>query len=103
MHLNIVVGQSLLSGQSCQSRPPSQYDGNTERYQCILGGILNTQPTELDVVMQVEAIYHGMVDGDKPYKTGYSVKDTSQAALLACHASQLSVSAVEDDRATEWQ
>jgi len=43
------------------------------------------------------------IDGDKPGKTSHAVKDAPHAALLARHAGQLSVGAVEDVGQTEHE
>ena len=54
-------------------------------------------------MVQIETIDHRVVDGDEPREACCSVEDTSQATLLARHASQLSIRAVEDVSQTQQQ
>ena len=57
VNLNVIVSQTLLSTRSHDTANKTQSISYTCSYQHILWGVVNTQPLELQVVMQIEAIH----------------------------------------------
>ena len=51
---------------------------------------------EFDVVVQIEAPDHCVIDGHEPCEACRTVEDASQRTLLASHTGQLAVGTVED-------
>ena len=101
--LDIVVGKSLLTSQSCHTRDDAEDiddDGGNDDVLLCIG---NTQPREFQVVMDIETVHQSMIDGDKPCEACHTVEDTTQTTLLTRHTSQLSVCAVEDVSKTKHQ
>ena len=96
MHLNVVVGQTLLASQSGNTRDDAQNVDDDGGNDGVLLRIVDAQERKFDVVVQVETIHQGMVDGNEPGKACHTVEDASHAALLTRHSCQLAVSTVED-------
>ena len=96
VHLDVIVGQTLLSLQSPETRDGSQHKDHARSNECVLLVVLDTQPLELQVMMHIETVHQCEIDGEEPGKTCQSVEDTSQTALLTRHTGQLTISTVKD-------
>ena len=96
MYLDVVVGQALLSGQSGNTRDNAQDIDNDGGDDGILLRVINAQECELDVVVHVETVHQGMVDGNEPGKACHTVEDAPHTALLTRHTCQLTVGTVEN-------
>ena len=103
MHLDVVVGKSLLAAHSYEARIECQTDNHDGCYDGVLFRVGYSKPSKLQRMVVVEAHHQEDIDGHKPHKTRHSIEDSAQAALLARHASQLTVGAVEDICLAEQQ
>ena len=95
VHLDVVVGQSLLASKSGKTRCNTQRIDHGRGNEGVLRRVGYAEPLELEVVVQVEAVDQQMVDGDEPRETSHAVEYAAQPALLARQAGQLAVGAVE--------
>ena len=97
VHLDVVVGRALLAGETDDARDGGKdegYAGGDERGRF---AVSDSQPAELEVVVGIEAINEGGIDGDIPSVACGAVEDTAKFAFLARHACQLTIGAVQED------
>ena len=95
MNLDVIVGKALLAGQSVKSRSKAQTHHHCGGDIDICGGVADAKQTKLDAVMVVETIGQPEINGDIPHESCYTVKDSSQTALLSCQTGQLTVHTVK--------
>lgn len=96
MYLDVVVGHALLRSHADEARIERQGGDNGCGNQGVLLRVWNTQPSELQRVVLIEAEHEKDIDGDEPSEACHAIKDTTEAALLASQASQLTIRAIED-------
>ena len=103
VYLDVVVGQSLLGSHACEARIEGQCCDDGCGNEGVLLRIGDTQPSELQRMVLVEAEHQKDVDGNEPCEARHAVQDASQTALFACQSGQLSVCTVKQIRHAEQQ
>ena len=96
VHLDVVVGQTRLTGHAHKTADAGQHHHQRGGNGGVGGRVADAQPAELYRVVVVETHHKGHIDGQKPHKTGHTVQDAAQTALLARQTGQLTVGAVEN-------